>query len=261
MAVKSDKPELNLDEDLFDFPVMEMTVEGVREVKPEEIAAAVAAATAKPAAASSPSAPAAPAPTATTDDVAAVAKAAALVDHLERVAPELLEAPVARGTSAPTAGTRRDPRVLALVGLALGVNLCLAVLAWRATDSVGAGVQDMREELARNAERIAQQNERIAELARQRAAAAPTVATTGTQTSALDNVAPALEAYEDTALRLAQREIELGRHNDARVRLQRLLARIDAVDAARRAEVEAQASFLVAQSLQAQADLKRSKAQ
>ena len=43
-----------------------------------------------------------------------------------------------------------------LVGLALGVNLCLAVLAWRATDSVGAGVQDMREELARNAERIAQ---------------------------------------------------------------------------------------------------------
>ena len=60
MAVKSDKPELNLDEDLFDFPVMEMTVEGVREVKPEEIAAAVAAATAKPAAASSPSAPAAP---------------------------------------------------------------------------------------------------------------------------------------------------------------------------------------------------------
>jgi hypothetical protein len=150
---------------------------------------------------------------------------------------------------------------LALVGLALGVNLCLAVLAWRATDSVGAGVQDMREELARNAERIAQQNERIAELARQRAAAAPTVATTGTQTSALDNVAPALEAYEDTALRLAQREIELGRHNDARVRLQRLLARIDAVDAARRADVEAQASFLVAQSLQAQADLKRSKAQ
>ena len=76
MAVKSDKPELNLDEDLFDFPVMEMTVEGVREVKPEEIAAAVAAATAKPAAASSPSAPAAPAPTASTDDVAAVAKAA-----------------------------------------------------------------------------------------------------------------------------------------------------------------------------------------
>jgi hypothetical protein len=40
-----------------------------------------------------------------------------------------------------------------------------------------------------------------------------------------------------------------------------LLARIDAVDAARRADVEAQASFLVAQSLQAQADLKRSKAQ
>jgi ABC-type multidrug transport system fused ATPase/permease subunit len=95
----------------------------------------------------------------------------------------------------------------------------------------------------------------------QRAAAAPTVVTTSTQTSALDNVAPALEAYEDTALRLAQREIELGRHNDARVRLQRLLARIDAVDAARRADVEAQASFLVAQSLQAQADLKRSKAQ
>lgn len=254
MAAKHDNADLDLD--LFDFPVIEMTLEGVKEVKPEDVAASteavVSAAVATPAAveAAKPAA-SAPAPAAPAGDVAAVAKAVALVESIERAAPELL-APAA-ATSGPSRPNWNQKAVLALGGLVLLLNAGIGLLAWRTTTTVGAGVETMREELALNADRLARQNERIAELARQRDAA---VAAAADATAPL----PALEAFDATALRLARQEIDLGRAADARLRINRLLARIDAVDADRRADVEAEAVYLLAQSLQSQADLKRSDA-
>ena len=181
-----------------------------------------------------------------------MAKAAALVDSLERAAPELLVPATSAASSAPQASWNQKA-VLALVGVVLLVNAGIGLLAWRTSHHVGAGVETMREELALNADRLAKQNERIAELARQRDAA---VAAAADATAPL----PALEAFDATALRLARQEIDLGRAADARLRINRLLARIDAVDADRRADVEAEALYLLAQSLQSQADLKRSDA-
>lgn len=254
MSAKHDNADLDVD--LFDFPVIEMTLEGVKEVKPEDVAAAVAAAAAVAVATPAVEAPksdaAAPAPAAG-DDVAAVAKAAALVESIEKAAPELLVP--AAATSAPAASWNQKA-VLALVGVVLLVNAGIGMLAWRTTKTVGAGVETMREELALNADRIAKQNERIAELARQRDAAMAAAATGAGASEPL----PALEAFDTTALRLARQEIDLGRGAEARLRINRLLARIDAVEADRRAEVEAQAVYLLAESLQSQADAKRSEA-
>ena len=252
MSAKHDNADLDVD--LFDFPVIEMTLEGVKEVKPEDVAAAVAAAVAAPAAEAPTAAPAAAASTgaaAPAEDVAAVAKAAALVETIEKAAPELLVP--AAAPSAPQASWNQKA-VLALVGVVLLVNAGIGLLAWRTSNNVGSGVATMREELALNADRLAKQNERIAELSRQRDAAVAAAA------NGAGEPLPALEAFDVAALRLARQEIDLGRNAEARLRLNRLLARIDAVEADRRADVEARAGYLLAQSLQSQADLKRSEA-
>jgi hypothetical protein len=257
MAAKGDaKDAFDLDEDLFSFPVVEMTLEGVKEVKPTTATPMEAA---KPAAAEPARAPDAAAPeraAAATDPATvaaeeAVAKASALVEHIERVAPELLE--VERAPAKRAEPARAGRPLLALVGAAVAANVLVAALFWNATTTMGAGVERMREELARNAERIAEQNkhlalqgERLAELDARRAAAP----------EALAERAPTLEEPDAAALRLAKEELALGRHGEARARLSRLLARIDSLDAARRPEVEAEALYLVAESWQAQADAK-----
>jgi hypothetical protein len=141
--------------------------------------------------------------------------------------------------------------MLAMVGAAVAANLLVAALFWNATTTMGAGVEEMRAELARNAERIAEQNQHLVEQGRRlaeldvRGASAP---------EALEQRPAALEEPEAAALRLAKEELALGRHGEARARLARLLARIDSLDAARRPAVEAEALYLVASSWQAQAD-------
>jgi len=253
MAAKGDaKKAFDLDEDLFSFPVVEMTLEGVKEVKP------VAAEPAKPAEAGASRAAeapaerasvATPASSATVAAEEAVAKASALVEHIERVAPELLE--VERAPAPRPAPARSSKPMLAMVGAAVAANLLVAALFWNATTTMGAGVEEMRAELARNAERIAEQNQHLVEQGRRlaeldvRGASAP---------EALEQRPAALEEPEAAALRLAKEELALGRHGEARARLARLLARIDSLDAARRPAVEAEALYLVASSWQAQAD-------
>jgi hypothetical protein len=254
MAAKGDtKDAFDLDEDLFSFPVVEMTLEGVKEVKPT-----TAAEPAKPAASESPRAAesasesasgAATTSSATAAAEEAVAKASAIVEHIEHVAPELLE--VERVPAPRVEPARANKTMIALVGAVVVANLLVAALYWNAASTMGAGVQDMREELAKNAERIAEQNKHLAEQGRRlaqldaRKLAAP---------EALAERAPQLEEPEGAALRLAKEELALGRHGEARARLSRLLARIDSLDAARRPAVEAEALYLVAASWQAQVD-------
>lgn len=258
MAAKGDaKDAFDLDEDLFSFPVVEMTLEGVKEVKPTTAAAEPA----KPAASDAPRAAdgagerpagatsAAPAGSAVATAEDAVAKASALVEHIERVAPELLEVERVPAPRVEPARPRRT--TIALVGAAVAANLVVAALFWNATTTMGAGVQDMREELAKNAERIAEQNKHLAEQGRR---LAELDARDVARPEALAPRAPALEEPEAAALRLAREELALGRRGEARARLSRLLARVDSLDAARRPAVEAEALYLVAASWQAQAD-------
>jgi hypothetical protein len=72
----------------------------------------------------------------------------------------------------------------------------------------------------------------------------------------LEPVRPLVPA-EDTALAVAAREIESREFASARRRLWRLLAVLDRIEPERRADVEARASFMLAQSWQQQARIAR----
>jgi hypothetical protein len=260
IAVQANKAASSEDEDLFDFPVVLMKLETEVVRKPAPASATPAAATkpvATPAlAAEKPAAPTAPAakaaPVKSTSGAARpqekqdVAKAAQLVEDIEHVLG-------ADGKPRKRAVRLRGPSPLALAGIAALVltNVFGLFLLWRTSQTVDSGVQAM--------------NRRFAESLRMQSQTppAPVVAQgskSGPQASSADaKAAQPLEAFELTALQMAREEIQAGEYAGARQRLSRLLAAADRIEVESRAEIEAQASFLLASTYRKQAEAAREK--
>lgn len=264
-AAPARKPLHPDDEDLFDFPVIEMQLEAEAAKRP---AAASAPAPAKAAAPSAPapapakpvaeSVPAARTPAPAPGPLAAkapgsaarpqekdVAKAAQLVEDIEEV---LVESARPRGRARRLQG----PSPLTLVGIALLVltNALGLFFLWRTSHSFQTGVQAMNEQFAETLRR------------QTRMQSQPEAVQGPSQGSAPADRASApvpLEAFELSALRMAREEIQAGEYAAARRRLSRLLAAADRIEAEKRGEIEAQASFLLASTYRKQAEVAREK--
>ncbi len=267
------KPANPEDEDLFDFPVVEMKYEADASKRPEAPAAAAAAATAataaaapataKPAAPAAPAAAAAPAakpaqaakPSAAAKEPAKepgkaaaatarpqekkdVAQAAQLVEDIEQVLG-------ADGKAPKRARRLQGPSPLALAGAAALVltNVLGLFFLWRTTQSYQNGVQAMHEKLV---ETLRHQTE----LQSQETPPAGKTPAGGAAT----RTPASLEAFELVTLQMAREEIQAGEYAEARRRLSRLLAVADRIEAEAREDIEAQASFLIASTYRKQAE-------
>jgi hypothetical protein len=254
-AVAAKRPANPDDEDLFDFPVVEMKLEADTARKtaaPAPLTAPVAQAApvAKPPAPPPPAA-AAPAPAlspapasspAPAKPAADVAKAAQLVEDIEQVL-------ASESRPKKRAPALRGPAPLTLVGIGalLLTNVLGLVFLWRTSDSLQAGVQAMNERMVETLRR------QSAQLVQPEAVPRPAPAGTAAQ-------APVpLEAFEKTALQMAREEIQAGEYAAARRRLSRLLATADRIEAESRENIEAEASFLLASTYRKQAEAAREK--
>jgi hypothetical protein len=273
-APKSLDPE---DEDLFDFPVVEMKLEAAAPVAapapartPAPVAAPAAPAAKKPAppAAQKPVAPPAPAPTPEVapakEPVAATAKAVAAEPRLQEKQDKQDQQDVAQAAQIvedleqllgsddePHAPVRRlkGPSRLALAGVAALVltNVLGLFFLWRTAQNYQSSVQAMNEKLAETLRRQGDaQSQAAAAEAQKKSADAP-------RPSAL------LESFEATTLQVAREEILAGEYADARKRLSRLLAVADRIEVESREDVEAQAAFLIASTYRKQAEAAREK--
>ena len=262
------KPGVPEDEDLFDFPVLEMKFESEAEKKPAPLPVQVAppaavataaapapvstaaptATPAKPAAsAASPKAAPAAAASAPAKPAAAaesvknpgkdVAKAAQLVQDIEDVL----------GADGKPQKRRRQlagpsPALLVGLGVLLLSNIGGLLFIWNSTQSFQSNVSAMNDKLTHALQ--------VQALTVGQPETASEHAPHGTQPSG----AP-LEGFEFSALRMAREEIQAGEFSAARKRLARLLAVADRIpEAEQREEIEAQAAFLVASSYRKQAD-------
>jgi hypothetical protein len=233
------------DEDLFDFPVVEMQLETDTARKPAPPAPltvpAAKAPAAPPPAAAAPAPAAAPSPThapapapAPAKPAADVAKAAQLVEDIEEVLTE-------KSKPRKRAPALRGPAPLTLVGIGalLLTNVLGLVFLWHTSDSLQAGVQAMNQRMVESLRR------QSAQLVQPEPAPRPAAAGPAAQ-------APVpLEAFEKTALQMAREEIQAGEYAAARRRLSRLLATAD--------RIEAEASFLLASTYRKQAEAAREK--
>lgn len=242
------------DEDLFDFPVIEMKLEGEAEprspmpaAKPaaaEGGAGAVLGAQAPGAqAASATPAPSAAAATAAATAAAAPATTTATTSSASKTSPGVT--PAAAGTAAQSESPARTTPTLRplLIGLAVFalINLVCMAFLWNASQSLQQGLEQLRHSAAR----IPQ-----AAPAQQTAQADAPVSTTPAPAPA--PVLAPMESFDATALRLAREEIRTGNSGAARRRLAQLLAVIDRIDPQQRAGVETDALYLSAQALEAE---------
>lgn len=247
-------------EDLFDFPLIEMTLEGLQErtpgsgagarsgsaqptptaplpakaASPSQVSPAAASvepppvapkpALPKPAATSQPK-PTAPAPV----PIAAVMAASVEPPPVEEVAPP-------------------PPRRSRVRGIRIALILLLALNAtgfwflWRTHSTFGAGLDGLRAELddaALRLERARRDVERGV----------------GVMPGSLG--LEAIDALERTALELATNEIRAGEYGSARRRLNRLLVRAERMSPGLRAEIEPRAAFLVAHSYHDEAQARK----
>jgi len=249
-VAKAGKAGHSEDEDLFDFPVIEMKLEAELPKKPAAGKPAAPAPAAAPAAKAAPVAAPAPAketakpasPEVRPQDKKDVAKAAQLVDDIEQVlGSERKPHKRAKRLQGPSALT------LVGIGVLLLTNVFGLLFLSRTSESVENGVQAM--------------NRRFAESLRLQSQAqsqpAPVPQPGG---KAVNAGAPApLETFELTALQMAREEIQAGEYAAARRRLSRLLAAADRIEVGSRADIEAQASFLVAATYRKQAEAAREK--
>ncbi|MBK7642510.1 MAG: hypothetical protein IPJ19_05590 [Planctomycetes bacterium] len=261
VSAQAKKPASSEDEDLFDFPIVEMKFESDASKRPAVtgVPAAVAAAAATPApAAPAPATPAATAPavapvtaSAPSKKAAAptahkdVAQAAQLVDDIE----EVLGSESKPRKHARREGGRPTPT---LVGIALVVltNILGVLFLWRSSESFHEGVQAMSQQIAESMRRQA--------LMQPPPEPEPAHTNQDGKSPALHAPVP-LEAFEKVALQLAREEIQAGEYAAARRRLARLLAVADRIEAESREDIEAEASFLLANTYRQQAEAAQEK--
>ncbi len=245
------------DEDLFDFPVIEMKLEGEAEPRSPMPAAKPAAAeggagavlgahapAAHASGAQAASATAAPSAAAATA-ASAAATTTATTASASKTSPVVTSTAAAAGTAAQPESPARTTQTLRplLIGLAVFalINLVCMAFLWNASQSLQQGLEQLRHSAAQ----IPQ-----AAPAQQTAQADAPVSTTPAQAPA--PVLAPMESFDATALRLAREEIRTGNSGAARRRLAQLLAVIDRVDPQQRAGVEADALYLSAQALEAE---------
>ncbi len=300
------------DEDLFDFPVIEMVLEVEKSAERRtvgEVAAPIPAAAPAPAAA--PQAHAAPAPAAAKPAPTAapapkseaksapapaaaksapaqdVKQAAEIIEGLETVLDDELEdSRLARRGARRVATRVANGSPAALLGGMLLLNLLTFAFFWYASASFRDGIQGLRDDLLLASRSSAQR----VEPARPEtpkdvphegthapivpgADATPTEHPTDVDPSAAHTdegdhalshataptTAHPLAAFEETTLDLARQEIQAGEVLSARKRLYRMLALADRIDSELRADVEARARFLIAESYRSQAEAKDAK--
>lgn len=241
------------DEDLFDFPVIEMKLEGEAEPRSPMPAAKPAAAEGGAGAVLGAHAPGAQAASATAAPSAAAATAAAgtatttaTTSSASKTSPVVTPAAAAAGTAAQPESPARTTQSLRplLIGLAVFalINLVCMAFLWNASQSLQQGLEQLRHSAA--------QIPQPAPAAHQTAQADAPVSTTPPPAPA--PVLAPMESFDATALRLAREEIRTGNSGAARRRLAQLLAVIDRVDPQQRAGVEADALYLSAQALEAE---------
>jgi hypothetical protein len=229
------------DEDLFDFPIIEMTLDGLQERTPGStshqrnapVQPAPPPALPKPAAApvaASPSGPIAPAPVVVEAKPIPVPAAPLPV---ARVPDAPIDPPPETPTPAPRRSRMRGMRI-ALI-LLIGLNATGFWFLWRTHSTLRAGVDDLRAEIDTAAMRL----ERARRDATERGG--PTISTGGATLDAVD-------ALERTAIELATDEIRAGEYGAARRRLSRLLVRAERMSPGLRAEIEPRAAYLIAHS-------------
>jgi hypothetical protein len=236
------------DEDLFDFPIIEMTLEGLQEratassevrtlppdpgpppalPKQSQMPAQASTMGSTPPVASNPAPAPAPIPDMRPKPVTVAAPLAA-VAHQEAIDEE----PVASDSIA-----RRVRRV----GVRIAVALLIVVNAggfwflWRTHTRFGSGLDELRAEIDTASKRL----ERARRDVNDRVPSASFDSTGGLE---------GIDALERTALQIATDEIRTGDYGSARKRLSRLLARAERMSPGLRAEVEPRAAYLIAQS-------------
>jgi hypothetical protein len=155
-------------------------------------------------------------------------------------APQARPAPSAAAEPGPTVLHQKlslSPLAGALLAAVVGANLVLMLFAWRSVNATRQLVVDVAGEMRDTTTDLRDESTRRSEL------------------SALESepVFGALpEGYR--TLQIARERIQRGEHARARRMLYGLLAVIDRLEQPARGEVEAQASFLVADSLRLEAD-------
>ncbi len=291
------------DEDLFDFPVIEMKFESDGDKKrpaepaPAAAAAAQASVTSTDEAAPKPPAPAQAAPAAKAPtpvakaaapapapkSEAAPVKASTTISPKPALAPKDAQAKPAAGETRAKSKDKQDvakaaqlvsdieqvlvsdgkgrkrapalgtPSLLTLAGIGalLLVNLGGLAFLWRSTQTFQSGVSAMNDQLVHALQVQALTQGQAAQTQAPQTGAHDPHASSGSN-------AP-LEAFEETALGLAREEIQAGEYAAARRRLSRLLAAADRIEAEKRGEIEAQASFLLASTYRKQAEVAREK--
>ena len=251
------------DEDLFDFPVVELVRKGETPREPRTVGsiaappapAAAASASAWPKAASAP-ASARP----------AVESAAELIDGLEEVLEEELEqSHLARPDARRSVPSVSGASPMALLGGMLLLNLLTFGFFWYTSQNFRTGLEALREDLvfATNTNRTAQAPIRAATpevgidpAPESNAAAKPAPAAKRDVTVESTLPSHPLDAFERTTLELARTEIADGEVMAARKRLHRLLAIADRMEPEVAKDVEARARFLIAESYRSQASTK-----
>jgi hypothetical protein len=213
------------DEDLFDFPVVEMQLESEPEPKAAIPSAAAAQASASGAAASA--------------ELMSSAADEQLVPAAKSSSPK---APVTAGESTPAQPATFTPAVAAPPRLFKGAWIAIAVLAainiagllfvWNASRAVKESV------------------DRLEAMAATQAAELEPTTTVVTETQPAPVRLTPPESFDVAALRLAREELRTGNPAAARKRLSQLMAVIDRVDPQSRPGVEAEALYLSAQALE-----------
>lgn len=256
--------QLPEDEDLFDFPLIEMTLDTPASIvqaaplpSPARTAAPVQAA--RPETERRESAHAASSTATRRVEPVAVAADVSLLALATQAASKASTAAADPGPARPErAAARRLASMpatsliwIAAAGLLL-LNSAAFVFSWRSGHEFHAGIEALRNDLtvAAHELQVGQAGLRSSE-----AQSAPTP--TDARSSATSTPAIALENHERIALETAEREIQAGEYAAARQRLWRLLAVIDRSDAADRADLEARASFRLADTYCVQARARR----
>ncbi len=236
------------DEDLFDFPIIEMTLEGLQ----ERTTASSEVRTLPPDPGPPPALPkqaSMPAPASTLSSTTPPAPTPApLAGPIpeQRPKPVMVAAPLAaipneeadEEVQAPRASLLRRTRLL-------GVRVALALLIvlnaggfwflWRTHTRFGSGLDELRAEIDTASKRL----ERARRDVNDRAPTGDFASAGGLE---------GIDALERTAIQIAAEEIRTGDYGSARKRLSRLLARAERMSPGLRAEVEPRAAYLIAQS-------------
>lgn len=283
-AVAARKPANAEDEDLFDFPVVEMKFESDGAKRPPAASppAAAEAPAAKPApVASAPAAAGAPAATPAAAAAKTTAPAAAASSPAARAKPAATKDAPKSGTSTANSAEKDvaaaaqlvedieqalgsdgkprkrrrllgpSPLALAGIGALVLTNIFGFFFIWNATRSFQSGVQAMSQKLTQT---LQQQSFMQGQQAPADGGSAGQQPVRGSGQGRVP-----LEASEKTTLQMAREEIEAGEFASARQRLSRLLAVADRIDSESRAEIEAEASFMIANTYRKQADAAREK--